>query len=167
MRSDLIFQEGFIDTTVDGFLANYRKSILFAGLGEGEEEERQEERSDKNGSGDQNGGSLQSPEAPAANPTPTPSHAHKQFTAQSEAGAAIGARQPKGVGMRQEVFALAEGDVTIQWPERMSQDSLEDFKDWLRILERKITRSALPPEVPAARRRVELKDDEQDPETDA
>lgn len=63
--------------------------------------------------------------------------------------AATIAMPQKGVGMRQEVFALAEGDVTIQWPERLSADSLLDFKDWLRILERKITRSALPPQTPA------------------
>lgn len=50
--------------------------------------------------------------------------------------------------MRQEVFALAEGDITIQWPERISADSLQDFNDWLVILKRKITRSVIPAESP-------------------
>ena len=54
-----------------------------------------------------------------------------------------GIAQQKGGGMRQEVFALAEGDVTIQWPERLSPESLEDFTDWLRILERKVRRAAV------------------------
>lgn len=43
--------------------------------------------------------------------------------------------------MRQEIFALAEGDVTIQWPEQLSTDSYQDFTDWLDLLKRKIKRS--------------------------
>jgi hypothetical protein len=58
----------------------------------------------------------------------------------------IHAPQSKGVGMRQEVFTVDEGDVTIQWPERMSQASIEDFMDWIKILERKIKRSVLTPQ---------------------
>jgi len=55
----------------------------------------------------------------------------------------IGAPPQKGVGMRQEVFVLTEGDVTIQWPERLSADSFDDFSDWLKILERKIKRGVI------------------------
>ncbi len=51
---------------------------------------------------------------------------------------------PKAAGMRQEIFSLAEGDVMIQWPERMSEDSFQDFTDWLTILQRKIKRSVAP-----------------------
>jgi hypothetical protein len=47
----------------------------------------------------------------------------------------------KGTGMRHEVFALAEGDVTIQWPEKLSQDSFTDLEEWLVILQRKIKRN--------------------------
>lgn len=43
--------------------------------------------------------------------------------------------------MRQDVFSLAEGTVTIQWPTPLSTDSITDLKDWLKIVERKITRS--------------------------
>lgn len=53
----------------------------------------------------------------------------------------------KGVGMRREVFSLTEGDVTIQWPERISKESLQDFNDWLAILQRKIRRSVITPDV--------------------
>ena len=49
--------------------------------------------------------------------------------------------------MRQEVFALTEGDVTIQWPEVLSPDSYQDFDDWLAILKRKIKRSVVAPEA--------------------
>lgn len=44
--------------------------------------------------------------------------------------------------MREDVFSLAEGKVTIQWPTPLSADSIQDLKDWLKILERKIARSA-------------------------
>jgi hypothetical protein len=43
--------------------------------------------------------------------------------------------------MRQDVFSLAEGQVTIQWPSVLSKESFEDIADWLKILERKIGRS--------------------------
>jgi hypothetical protein len=32
MRSNLLIEHGFVESTVDGFLANYKKSIAFAGL---------------------------------------------------------------------------------------------------------------------------------------
>lgn len=32
MRSNLLIEHGFVESTVDGFLSNYRKSIAFAGL---------------------------------------------------------------------------------------------------------------------------------------
>lgn len=44
--------------------------------------------------------------------------------------------------MRQDIFSLSEGTVTIQWPTRLSADSIQDLKDWLKIVERKIARSA-------------------------
>lgn len=43
--------------------------------------------------------------------------------------------------MRQETFALDNGEVTIQWPSKMSKESFEDFSDWLDILKRKVRRS--------------------------
>jgi hypothetical protein len=43
--------------------------------------------------------------------------------------------------MRQDVFSLAEGAVTIQWPSSLSRESYEDLGAWLDILKRKIGRS--------------------------
>jgi len=43
--------------------------------------------------------------------------------------------------MRQDIFSLTEGTVTIQWPTPLSSESIQDLKDWLKIVERKITRS--------------------------
>ncbi len=44
-------------------------------------------------------------------------------------------------GMRHDVFALDEGNVVMQWPEKMSAESYEDFKDWVELMLRKIKRS--------------------------
>lgn len=43
--------------------------------------------------------------------------------------------------MRQDIFSINEGTVTIQWPTPLSSESIQDLKDWLKIVERKITRS--------------------------
>lgn len=140
MRSSLIFDEGFIDNTVDGFLSNYRKSLQFAGLLDSLEAEKQDFDDDTKETSTPSGARIESSLATRSG--------HQQPTPQVPMASEI-VRPPlssKGVGMRQEIFTVAEGDVTIQWPERLSADSLEDFKDWLHILERKITRSALPRE---------------------
>jgi hypothetical protein len=44
-------------------------------------------------------------------------------------------------GMRQDIFSLPEGHVTIQWPASLSNDSFHDVADWLEIVKRKIGRS--------------------------
>jgi len=46
--------------------------------------------------------------------------------------------------MREDVFSLSEGTVTFQWPVPLSDDSIQDLKDWFKILERKISRSGAP-----------------------
>jgi hypothetical protein len=46
--------------------------------------------------------------------------------------------------MREDVFSLSEGVVTFQWPVPLSEDSIQDLKDWFKILERKISRSGAP-----------------------
>jgi hypothetical protein len=57
---------------------------------------------------------------------------------------------PSGkTSMREDLFSLPEGNVTFQWPVPLSQDSIQDLKDWFRILERKISRSgASGPDAP-------------------
>jgi|SRR5450759_3223009 len=44
-------------------------------------------------------------------------------------------------GNKQDVFSLNEGQAIIQWPANMSEDSFEDFKAWLKLLEKKIGRA--------------------------
>ncbi|SAI72189.1 Uncharacterised protein [Bordetella ansorpii] len=42
--------------------------------------------------------------------------------------------------MRQDTFTLDEGQVMLQWPAQLSEDSYEDLKDWLELQLRKIRR---------------------------
>lgn len=45
------------------------------------------------------------------------------------------------VGMKQETFVLDTGTVTIQWPAKITEENFEDFKSWLKLLERRIGRN--------------------------
>ncbi len=49
--------------------------------------------------------------------------------------------------MRQDVFSIEEGAVTIEWPALLSPDSLKDIEDWLTIVKRKISRSVQKPDT--------------------
>jgi hypothetical protein len=54
-------------------------------------------------------------------------------------------KNAQGAKMKQDVFSLAEGEVVISWPTPLSPDSIQDLKDWLKIVERKIARSTPEP----------------------
>lgn len=47
-------------------------------------------------------------------------------------------------GMKEDVFSLREGDVTLQWPETLSAESYQDLEDWTKLLLRKIKRAIGP-----------------------
>jgi len=51
--------------------------------------------------------------------------------------------------MRQDVFSLTEGAVTVQWPTPLSAESIKDLQDWLEIIKRKIARSVATSAEPA------------------
>lgn len=187
MRSTLIFSHGFHESSVDGFLKDYKKSVQFAGLLDANEENtRETERAvasevalgdfvqwehdgvlglpkplklvklSEDGmfgwlEGHTAGSALPIAELVKTDPPPTvtPTHAVAPIPP-SPAPAPLGAARaypeskaipPKGIGMRQEIFSLVEGDVTIQWPERIGKESLQDFLDWWPILKRKVERS--------------------------
>lgn len=48
---------------------------------------------------------------------------------------------PAPQGIKQDVFSLDEGQAVIQWPANMSEESFADFKEWLKLLEKKIGRA--------------------------
>jgi len=46
-----------------------------------------------------------------------------------------------GSEVRQDTFSLDEGQVVLQWPAKLSENSYEDLKDWLDLQLRKIKRN--------------------------
>ena len=50
---------------------------------------------------------------------------------------------PPAKGFKQDVYHFADGgQVILQWPEGMSKESCEEFKDWIALELRKIGRAA-------------------------
>lgn len=45
-------------------------------------------------------------------------------------------------GNKEDVFTLEEGSVVLQWPERLSDESVQDLEDWIQLIIRKAKRSA-------------------------
>jgi hypothetical protein len=126
-KSKLIFDRGFIASTVDGFLKDYKSSMDFAGLTGHPEDEQDAPDDDGNAAAL---GGITHPEHPAVVPpgagVPPPPPARVAL---------------EGIAMRQDVFSIEEGVVTIQWPNALSKDSLQDIQDWLEIIKRKLARS--------------------------
>ena len=126
MRSNLIFGEGFIESTVDNFLVDYKKSMEYAGL--------LEDASDPPSISD--GVDLASqqhmPEAGLAQAsTPYVQVSPDHPVAPSEPSS----------GERSDVFSLNEGPVRLSWPKALSEESYQDLSDWLDLMKRKIQRT--------------------------
>jgi hypothetical protein len=43
--------------------------------------------------------------------------------------------------MHEDVYSIPEGRIVVQWPATLSAESLQEVKDYLKLLERKISRS--------------------------
>jgi len=92
-------------------------------------------------------GELEVGEAPAMPPpaTPLPPPSPRWTRAQLQPPVYAG-----GSVMKNEVFSLdGGGEVVITWPSPLSAAVIEDIKDWLKIVERKISRSVEKPEEAA------------------
>lgn len=122
MKRSLIFEHGFVETTVDGFLRDYKKTVEFAKL----ETVRTEETKDAADSASQK--EKDENESNAVDV--------------AKGGNSSKRNSPSGANMRQEVFSLPEGTVAVEWPGNLSLDSYQDLSDWLDILKRKIGRAA-------------------------
>ncbi len=121
IKSYLILERGFSEAGARLAASAYRDAISFANFPEvGYTEHEQEEEP--------------MPEASVAPVAKTP----PSVPPPSLAGAPT-------LGVRQDVFSLAEGPVTIQWPATLSPESFEDLGDWLDIVKRKIGRSVEAP----------------------
>jgi hypothetical protein len=52
-------------------------------------------------------------------------------------------RRPRQPGTKEDVFTLDEGAVVLQYPERLSPESFDDFEAWLQLIIRKAKRSVV------------------------
>jgi hypothetical protein len=60
-------------------------------------------------------------------------------------GESLAERSPRPIlrqgGVKEDTCTLGEGLVVLQWPERLSPESFEDFESWLQLIIRKAKRS--------------------------
>lgn len=171
MRSHLILKKGFNDSTVMSFITSYKQSMRFSGIAQNGNISAGNDDQDLPKVGDfiqwDFQGAYQFPtpkkvtalvaeegvlfvegsqeaipidEVAVVDPL-TPGS--KGESNDGECGQTIlsGDRPPKGIDMREETFALDNGDVVIRWPSKMTPESFEDFSDWLEILKRKVKRT--------------------------
>lgn len=171
MRSNLLIEHGFVDTTVDSFLRDYKKTITFAGLLADATFSGNEDRTDEGGAMPQIGdyvqwesqGVLRMPEArrlvrleddygfvegsPTGIPTsqliPSEPPEPKRAESPNVFIPAISKSAVQGeTKMQTETFALPDG-VTgqLQWPSSLSVEAYEDFVYQLEGLKRRVNRA--------------------------
>lgn len=119
LRSFML-KRGFAQSTVAGPIRTYRETMEFAA----------QAKALYDGSVVQEGQIGEDFPPPQSPPPPaTPVAGGKRTNTANE------------ISMRQDVFSIEEGAVTIEWPAQLSVDSLKDIEDWLTIVKRKIARS--------------------------
>ena len=126
VRYHLTAKKGFNERTVEDFMAQYKATLAFARVAE--DDTLATDESD-NGDGPPDFSTGSSSEDSLVRPAPMlPSPTSGRPT------------------MKQDTYTLDEGDVVLQWPARLSQESYEDLKDWLDLIARKMKR-AVPTDV--------------------
>lgn len=130
-RSTLIFNRGFVATTVDAFLKDYKATMEYAGLSGGNTSSPQEAVED----------AAQEEAISDGKAAERPAPAGLALQSTSSATPFPGRVAHEGIAMRQDVFSVDEGSVVLQWPVTLSKDSLKDIEDWLEIVKRKLARS--------------------------
>ena len=124
LKAELIAVKKFNPNAVEYFIKDLKATLDFSGLSDsGVLELKSEEETE-------DGGSSPKDRLPGAE---LPSKAKPRLSRLNPPS--------ENPNMREDVFSLAEGDVTFQWPTPLSADSIQDLRDWLKIVERKIARS--------------------------
>lgn len=169
MKSHLILKKGFNDSTVMGFISNYKASRDFADIAQNDEIDYDEEDKNPPKIGDfiqwESQGVFQFPkpkrvrdinmeegylfvegsltEIPVdeAILEESPAGVGKTPPPPGVPGAGVIMPPHMGVNMRQETFTLSDSEILIQFPSTMSEDDFEDFEGWLEIFKRKVRRS--------------------------
>lgn len=124
IRTYLIKDKDFNVKAVDGFIKDFKSSIQYARLNELTPNEELENDSETDGE-------VENMQAP---PPQTKQSGTSSLPKLGEADNEV-------AGMRKDVFALNEGNAAIFWPQSMSEDSYEDFKDWVELVLRKVKRT--------------------------
>ena len=114
IRRYLVRQRNFNSSAVPGVVAVLKESLEFAGLAD----ERRTYASNR----------------PEAQPRAEAS------IAPAGPGAALANIH---LEMRRDIFSLEEGEVVLQWPERMTEVSFKDFEGWLQFIIQKASRSVI------------------------
>lgn len=133
MRTTLLLEKGFVENSVDAFIKDYKATINFAELAENKADEPVDLSDDQEGEiiGDQEGDEVDLSTSGAQQGNLERARAQK--TRRVEAG------------MRQATWPLDEGEVTLQWPSEISQESLTRLEAWLDFLKMDIQQSAVKP----------------------
>lgn len=123
----LIIKDGFVDAAAKTFLRVYDETIAFAGLSDADKI-------------DNVGGDAQWDTPPPPQPTQG-SYINTQNQPNQQHAPPM--RMPVTMGTKQDTFSLEEGQVVLQWPDRLSPDSYEDFESWIQLQLKKIKRSII------------------------
>lgn len=130
IRVYLIKEKGFNPKAVTGFLKDFRDSVGYAGPNS----PLRPEVSDGDESLNDGGGSGDAPALPMAGAD------SRGFAADVVAGGRV---ETAPIGMKRDVFSLEEGPAVLQWPERLSVESVEDLEAWLALVIKRVKRSTV------------------------
>lgn len=115
---ELVFKHGFTGASAPQFLKVYDETIAYAGLAPSDKASLQVDDDDEEND------PLQEPESTNDGSRRDPVVTKKSLKS----------------GVKEDVFTLDEGEVVLQWPERLSKASFEDLEGWMQIQLRKIKR---------------------------
>lgn len=133
IRHYLVLERNFNEGTVVDFIANYKKTLDFAGLLGPATIPPEEESPDTHVPFGEGG----LPEAMQLAGFGFPKTAQPNKLTQSASGSK----------MIQDTLNLAEGLVVFQWPSELSQESYEDLKAWLELEARRVGRAVRPASI--------------------
>jgi hypothetical protein len=127
LRRFLVRELAFNDNAVGTFIQEYKDTISFAKLDESD-------IIDENGDGEEDG-----------------ENGEKTRRREDHQKGRIKRKREMSSGLKEDVFSLDEGEVILQWPDRLSKTSAEDLQDWLELIGRKIKRAvdAPAPDAPS------------------
>lgn len=135
MRASLLIDEGFVDTTVDAFLRDYRKSLAFAGL---LDDINPVENAESSESDDNSASSLDRVESGSQDSS-------RPQTRSQELTVSPSGSSPKRTGnpyMRVETVSFSDGvTATVEWPPSITEDALTDLAEWFEGLRKRMGRT--------------------------